>query len=161
MAERSFKERIPCEHRFSVPHLLSNCTSQQREENIFTHFTGFNSYQEFKSSLEFVWPDLHRSRLIYWDSKAGRSSTIDTEQLFDKIKEDEADSDTPDQEDIQNKTRDGAHKFPVEDKYLMLCMKLRMGLTNIDLSDRFCTSDGTVNNILLTRINYLFITLSS
>ena len=40
-------------------------------------------------------------------------------------------------------------------------MKLRMGLSNIDLSERFCTTESVVNNILLTWINYLYITLGS
>ena len=75
------------------------------------HFPGFNSYQEFKNSLEFVLPGLDRGMLIYWDSKGGKSSTIDTEKLFDKTEEGEGYSDPQDQRDIQNKTRDSAHKF--------------------------------------------------
>ena len=51
--------------------------------------------------------------------------------------------------------------LPVEDEYLLLLMKLRMGLTNIDIAERFCITDGTVNNILFTWINYLFVTLGS
>ena len=39
-------------------------------------------------------------------------------------------------------------------------MKLRMGLSNIDLSERFCTTESVVNNILLTWINYLYVTLA-
>ena len=67
-AELSFKERILWQHRFPVAHLLSKCTSQNREKKLFTHFSGFNPCQEFKNSLEFVLPELNTGRLIYWDS---------------------------------------------------------------------------------------------
>ena len=80
----------------------------------------------------------------------GKSSTIDTEKLFDKTEEGDGYSDPQDQEDIQNKTRYSAHKLPVEDECLMLCMKLRMGLANIDLADRFCTSESTANILFVT-----------
>lgn len=149
-----------CSHRFSVSHLRSKCTSRKKEVKLFTHFTGFNSYEDFDNSLQFVLPGLDRTRLIYWQTKQRISSTIDTEKLFefDSTEAEGQSAEMTDDEGFQNDTRD-AHKLPVEDEYLLLLMKLRMGLTNIDLAERFCISDGTVNNILLTWINYLFVTL--
>ena len=40
-------------------------------------------------------------------------------------------------------------------------MKLRMGLSVIDIAERFSVSESTVNNIFLTWINYLYVTLGS
>ena len=45
--------RIPCSHKFSVSHLLSNCTTPQKEEKVFTHLTGFNSHGEFMNTPNF------------------------------------------------------------------------------------------------------------
>ena len=53
------------------------------------------------------------------------------------------------------------HKLAVEDEYLLVLMRLRMGLTIIDLGERFGISESTVNNIFLTWINYLYVTLGS
>ena len=50
--------RIPCLHRFSVYHLLSKCTTLSKEEKLFTHFTGFNSYVDFMNILKFLLPNL-------------------------------------------------------------------------------------------------------
>ena len=40
-------------------------------------------------------------------------------------------------------------------------MKLRMGLSNLDLAERICVSESTVNNILLTLINYLYVAIGT
>ncbi|PFX12305.1 BTB/POZ domain-containing protein 2 [Stylophora pistillata] len=64
------EERMPCSHRFSVSHLLSTCTTVKKETKLFTDFTGFNSYEEFRSILHFILPGLDRKQLIYWDSEA-------------------------------------------------------------------------------------------
>ena len=52
-------------------------------------------------------------------------------------------------------TRPFAHKLSVKDDFLMLLMKLRMGLSNIDLAESFCVSESTVNNINLTWVNFV------
>ena len=75
--------RIPCLHSFSVYHLLSKCTTLSKEEKLFTHLTGFNSYVDF-NTLKLLLPNLDRKNLIYWDSEAGKSSVIDTEKLFEE-----------------------------------------------------------------------------
>ena len=53
--------RIPCLHRFSVYHLLSKCTTLSKEEKLFTHFTGFNSYVDFMNVLKFILLSLCRA----------------------------------------------------------------------------------------------------
>ena len=58
-------------------------------------------------------------------------------------------------------TRPSANKLSVEDKYLLVLMKLRMGLSTIDLAERFCVTESTVVNIFLTWINYFYVTVQS
>ena len=50
--------RIPCLHSFSVYHLLSKYTMLSKEEKLFTHFTGFNSYVGIINILKFLLPNL-------------------------------------------------------------------------------------------------------
>ena len=151
--------KLPCSHQFLVRHLLSKCTTPSKEKKLFTHFTGFNSHDGFKSSLHFVLPGLDRKLLTYWDTAAGKSRMIDTEKLFGSDHEKTVEFD--DNNHDKSTTRLASHKFPLEDEYFLVLMQLRMGLSNIDLSERFCTTESVVNNILLTWINYLYITLGS
>lgn len=58
-------------------------------------------------------------------------------------------------------TRLSANKLSVEDEYLLILMKLRMGLLTIDLAERFCVTESTVVNIFFTWINYLYVTVQS
>ncbi|XP_044171843.1 uncharacterized protein LOC122956242 [Acropora millepora] len=134
--------RIPCLHRFFVYHLLSKCTTLSKEEKLFTHFTSFNSYVDFMNVLKFLLPNLDRKKLIYWDSEAGKSSVIDIEKLFD-----------------EGETAGENDGF--EREFLMLLMKLRMGLSNIDLAERFCVFESTVNNINLTWVSFVYLVVGS
>ena len=157
--------RIPCLHGFSVSHLLSKCTTQKKEERLFNHFTGFNSHGEFMNTLQFLLPNLDRTGLLYWDSHARKDVTIDTETLF---QQDNCESDTETAVDEDESacsssttTRPTAHKLSVENEFLLVLMRLKMGLSVIDLAERFCVNEATVNNTFLTWINYLYITLGS
>ena len=150
--------RIPCLHSFSVYHLLSKCTTLAKEEKLFTYFTGFNSYVDFMNVLKFLLPNLDQKNLIYWGSEAGKSSVIDIEKLFDEG-ETEGENDGFERESTM--TRLSAYKLSVEDEFLMLLMKLRMGLSNIDLAERFCVSESTVNNINLTWVNFVYTVIGS
>ena len=58
-------------------------------------------------------------------------------------------------------TRPSVHKCSVEDEFLMLLMKLRMGLSNIDLVERFCVSESKVNKTNLTWVNFVYNVISS
>ena len=154
--------RIPCLHSFSVSHLLSKCITPRKEEKLFSQFTGFNSHGEFMNTLQFVLPNLDRKILIYWDTATRKNSIIDTETMFggDIVEPDDSSDDDEDQYGT-TLTRPTAHKLSVEDEYLLVLMKLRMGLSVIDLAERFSVSESTVNNIFLTWINYLYVTLGS
>ena len=152
-------------HGFSVSHLLSKCTTQKKEERLFNHFTGFNSHGEFMNTLQFLLPNLDRTGLLYGDSHARKDVTIDTETLF---QQDNCESDTETAVDEDESacsssttTRPTAHKLLVENEFLLVLMRLKMGLFVIDLAERFCVNEATVNNIFLTWINCLYITLRS
>ena len=123
-------------------------------------------------TLKFILPNLDRKLLIYWDSTAGKSSVIDTEKLFEENESDlEEDRDEDEPEIRETKTRPSAHKLQVEDEFLMVLMNLRMGLSNMGLSNidpngivqhrSFNLSDSAVNNILLTWLNYIYEVLGS
>lgn len=49
------------------------------------------------------------------------------------------------------------HKLSVEDEFLLIMKKLKLGLTNLDLALRFSISKANVSNIFITWINYLYI----
>ena len=153
--------RIPCLHKFSAFHLLSKCTTPKKEDKLFTHFTGFNSHGEFMNTLQFLLPKLGRKMLIYWDTATRKSIVIDTEKLFECGNDDQDVSNEDEDQDNTTLTRPSAHKLSVEDEYLLVLMKLRMGLSTIDLAERFCVTESTVVNIFLTWINYLYVTLGS
>ena len=83
---------------------------------------------------------------------------IDIEKLFEEG-ENKGENDGFERE--LKMTRPSAHKLSVEDEFLMLLMKLRMGLSNIDLAERFCVSESTVNNINLTWVNFVYNVIGS
>ena len=153
--------RIPCLHKFSASHLLSKCTTPKKEDKLFTHFTGFNSHGDFMNTLQFLLPNLDRKMLIYWDTATRKSIVIDTEKLFECGNDDQDGFIDDEDQDNTTLTRPSAHKLSVEDEYLLVLMKLRMGLSTIDLAERFCVTESTVVNIFLTWINYLYVTLGS
>ena len=153
--------RIPCLHKFSASHLLSKCTTPKTEDKLFTHFTGFNSHGEFMNTLQLLLPNLDRKMLIYWDTATRKSFVIDAEKLFECGNDDQDGFIDDEDNDNTTLTRPSAHKLSVEDEYLLLLMKLRMGLSTIDLAERFCVTESTVVNIFLTWINYLYVTLGS
>lgn len=79
--------------------------------------------------------------------------------LFDSDKTtDDSDNSLVDSEDTDDlpgtKSRD--HKLPVEDEFLMFMMKLKLGLTNLDLAIRFHISQGRVSNIVNSWLIYLY-----
>lgn len=157
-------KRIPCCHRFSASHLLSKCATAKKEEKLFRQYTCFNNYEDFKNSLLFLLPGLNRKQLIYWGTNAAKSRLIDTEKLFEEERDifenelEESDDECETYETKKCLTR-SVHKLSIEDEYLMTLMKLRMGLTNLDLSERFNVSESTVVSVLITWINYLYIVL--
>ena len=83
---------------------------------------------------------------------------IDIEKLFEEG-ESEGKNDGFEREPTMK--RPSARELSVEDEILMLLMKLRMGLSNIDLAETFCVSETTVNIINLTWINFVYNVIDS
>ncbi|XP_068697263.1 uncharacterized protein [Montipora foliosa] len=108
--------------------------------------------------LEFVLPDLHKSCVINWDSKGAKQARIDSHSLFDSDPESvDPSSDSSDEDNPVTEER--KYSLDVEDEFLLVLMKLRLGLTNTDLPVRFNVSEGTVSKVVTTWINYLYVRL--
>ena len=89
-----------------------------------------------------------------------RKSVVgDTKKLFECGNNDQDGCNDDEDQDKTTLTRPSAHKLSVEDEYLLVLMKLRMGLSTLDFAERFCVTETTVVNIFLTWINYLYVTL--
>ena len=114
--------------------------TQAQEVNYFNHLTGFNSYTKFQGVLKFVLPGGERKNIVYWNTKASKSDGNDS------------DSDPGTERN---------HILAIEDESLLVLMKLRLGLTNLDLAIRFRVSEATVSNIFITWLNFLCIRLGA
>lgn len=150
---------MPCCHCFSVAHLVSKCTTPKKEKRLFAHFTGFESYLRFQQTLEFLVPKQSRSNFVNWNTAAAKSRSIDGEKLFENVQEETNEIDTG--AVIRNCDFRNNHKLSVADEFLMVLMKLRMGLSHLDLAERFDLSESKVSSIIITWINYLYIILGS
>ena len=113
------------------------------------------------NTLQFLLPNLDRKNLIYWDTVTRKSVVVDTEKLFECGNDDQHGCNDDEDQDKTTLTRPSAHKLSVEDEYLLVLMKLRMGLSTLDLAERFCVTESTVVNIFLTWINCLYVTFGS
>lgn len=133
---------------------------KRRKNSLLSLQDLFTRYIDFKNTLLFLLPGLDRKRLVYWNSKKAKSRVIDTEKLFD---EEDSDHDEYLADEYCDEEQSGltrhSHKLSVEDEFLMVMMKLRMELINLDLAERFCVAESTVNNIFITWINYLYMIL--
>jgi len=154
---------LPCSHKFSVSHLLSKCVTKKKEEKLFKHFTGFDSYKIFSTTLEFLLPSLDRHNMIYWGTAKAMERLFDTGKFFDEdfSKEDSGSKQLNSNEEFLSYKALKPHKLSVGDEFLMMLMRLRMGLTEIDLAERFNISESTVSLILVTWLNYMYIILGS
>ena len=151
---------IPCEHRFSVSVLRDIVHRRGNEKKYFSHLTGFSSYEKFRRVLEFVLPVGHRKNITYWNTKASKERKIDTSLLFDSDQESQSDDDgSSEPEADPGSSRN--HVLSVEDEFLLVMMKLRLGLTNLDLAMRFNVAEATISNTLITWLNLLFIQLDT
>ena len=130
------------------------------EKKYFSHLTGFSSYEKFRRVLEFVLPGGHRKNITYWNTKASKVRKIDTSLLFDSDQESQSDDDgSSEPEADPGSSRD--HVLSVEDEFLLVMMKLRLGLTNLDLAMRFNVAEATISNTFITWLNLLFIQLGT
>ena len=154
-------DNFPCMQAFSFSHLISKCTTAKKREKLFAHFTGFSSQQRFLETLKFLLPNLDRKNLVYLGTKEASNRLL----VMERILNDEDDAN--DSMGLECKPRErkirtiNNHKLPVKDEFLLVMIKLRMGLLDIDLAERFNLSQSTVSGILITWINYLYIVLGS
>ena len=154
---------LPCSYQFSVSCLQSKCVTKKKEEKLFKHFTEFDSHKFFSTTLDFLLPNLARRNMFYWGIAKAKEKLTDIGKLFD---EDFAQEDTrskqlnPDEELLSYKALK-PHKLSVGDEFMMIRMRLQMGLTEIDLSERFDSSEYTVSFILVTWLNCMYIILGS
>ena len=117
--------------------------------------------------LEFFLPNLDRSLIITWATKASKPATVDTSILFDSDPE-SAESSNSDRDDSGDYTLESSFSdenrkssLSVENEFLLVLIKLRLGLTNIDLSMRFNIAESTVCRNFITWINYLYVRFGS
>ena len=154
---------IPCEHRFSVSVLRDLARTRDKEKKYFSHLTGFSSYEKFRRVLEFALPRGRRKNITYWNTKASKEHKIDTSLLFDSDQEAQSDDDDEDDDGSSTLETDARssrdHVLSVEDEFLLVMMKLRLGLTNLDLAIRFNVAEATISNTFISWLNLLFVQL--
>ena len=145
-------------NKYSI--IRSLCDCPEREVKYFSHFTSFKSYKRFRMVLEFFLPDLNKTYVVSWDSKGTKQVRIDPNSLLDSDTEiGESPSELSDEEDPVTNDRKYYSNLSVEDDFLLVLMKLRLGLSTIDLAVRFNVSEATVSKLFTTWINYLYVRL--
>ena len=153
----------------------------KKKDEFLNHFTGFGSHTDFNKVLNFIFPDLDRKRLVYLRSSQAKASYINTEKLFTDSESDDSDAynelnhhSLPSNHSFPM-TRVVSHLLPIEIEFLLTQMKIRMGLSSLDLAERFQISAiinpshskierfqmAKVTNTLLIWINYLYLSLGS
>ena len=86
MISRSCSVDIPNPrlHEFSFEQLCAMCNTEKKEEKYFKHYTGLKSSQKFLQLLDFLAPNTKEERnIVYWSSKSGKNSKLNTAMLFD------------------------------------------------------------------------------
>ena len=97
--------------------------------------------------------------MVYWCTKEARSRLLEMEWT---LTDEEDANDTMGLECRPRKRKIGTiskHKLSAKDEFLLVNMKLLIGLSDIDVVECFNLSKSTVSGILITWINYLYIVL--
>ena len=85
--------------------------------------------------------------------------------LFDSDQEAQSDDDDEDDDGSSTLETDARssrdHFLSVEDEFLLVMMKLRLGLTNLDLAIRFNVAEATISNTFISWLNLLFVQLGT
>ena len=102
-------------------------------EKLLCFYTGFPTYVTFEQCLRLIDPGLNGKNIIYSRKKANARS----------------------------KRLSHNKKLSVENEFLMMLVRLRLGLFVEDLAIRFGISKSSVNRILLTWINYTYLKLGN
>ena len=145
---------LPCTHPFSLEILRSIC--QAGQPNTFQFYTGFNDYEHLMKTLTLLVPDLKRPTLPRCDTKAKHCT-----ELMESDPSSSSNEETESEDENRGSKNVRDRQFKLEDEFLMVLMKLRMGLKHFDLACRFLCSIQTVTHIFTSWINFLYQRLES
>lgn len=109
----------------------------QENEQLCRFYTGFPNYRTFKALFNYL-KDIAETKSNWRGSK-----TVSTNHFSDRC---------------QNKPGPDA-KLTLEEEFLMVMMRLKVGLLQQDLAHRFGLAESTVSRIFTTWINIMFIEL--
>ncbi|XP_045165921.1 uncharacterized protein LOC123529598 [Mercenaria mercenaria] len=146
---------MPCTHRFS----MNNIVHSNPKLNLLRFYTGFATIAVFNTVLELIVPKKDRSSITYWDRRKSSSYTSGAEYFESDYEMSESES--SDEEDFDASQASRTYKLSLEDEFLLTVMKLRLGLFNKDLANRFQISLSMVSRIFNTWINLIYIRLGS
>ena len=125
------RSRATCSTQIFCRHLKSKCNWWQRTIN---HFTGFNSHADLMKSLFCLRPQVRYLTVI-----GTGPASLRNQQLLTQGSSEQGPSGLPEIPGTCT-TRPSAHKLPVHDEFLMVLMKLTLGLsqTLTFLKDSVC-----------------------
>ena len=140
---------------FGIEELLEY---SKRNRHVFTVYTGFKDYEKFQLVLASVTKG-DQGNVLRWSSNAkAKLDRIDSDQWFS---EDRELTDFSPHPGFSPSMPNLPRKMKIEDEFLMVMMRIRMGLKVEDLAQRFKISIGTVSELFITWLNFLYIELLS
>ena len=107
----------------------------KHDDKLLCFHNGFPTYNTFKQCLAIIDPGINGQNIIYVGEKLVNGRKRKRKTL--------------------NK------KLPVEDEFLLMLVRLRLGLFVEDLAIRFGVSKTTINRIVLSWINYVYLKLGN
>lgn len=126
-----------------------------RDTSLIQFYTGLKDSETFNKVLLHILPGKNRELMLHYHSRR-KGKTITGEHLFDSDI-----SDTDCILDSESFTQPGNCKLSVEDEFLLVMMKLRVGLFYKDLATRFDISIGCVQRIFYSWIQFMYLRLGS
>ncbi|XP_068738175.1 uncharacterized protein, partial [Montipora capricornis] len=103
--------------------------------------------------------------ITYWNTKASKEHEINTSLLFNSDQEAQSDDDDEDDDGSSTLETDALssrdHVLSMEEEFLLVMMKLRLGLTNLDLAIRFNVAEATISNTFISWLNLLIVQLGT
>ena len=113
--------------------------SIKHDDKQIHYYTGFSSHRIFKACFDFLGPAV--SNLTYWDP----GKVVETcEKLVTNTK---------------GCSKGRNRKCSLIDEFLIVLVRLRLGLFERDIGYRFGISQSTVSRILITWINFIYLQL--
>ena len=113
---------------FGVQVNISLLTAEDLKTRFYTGFVNLGTFMVIFNSLSLI-----TGKLNYWNGK-------------DSLKE---------KEHLENDVKQKPVKKRLLDEFLLAFMRLRLGLLEQDLAQRFCVSVSTVSRVLITWYNVL------